>query len=49
MRSNLPTIRIESDEVTGSLHIIVRFEIEKMLIEGALKVKDLPEVWQEDA
>jgi carboxypeptidase Taq len=39
-------IRIESDEVTYSLHIIVRFEIEKMLIEGTLKVKEIPEIWQ---
>lgn len=38
-------IRIESDEVTYSLHIILRFEIEKALIEGSLKVKDIPEVW----
>lgn len=38
-------IRIEADEVTYSLHIIVRFEIEKALIEGSLRVKDLPEAW----
>lgn len=40
-------IRIESDEVTYSLHIIVRFELEKALIEGSLKVKDLPDAWNE--
>ncbi len=40
-------IRIESDEVTYNLHIIVRFEIEKGLIEGSLKVKDLPDIWNE--
>jgi len=40
-------IRIESDEVTYNLHIIVRFEIEKGLIEGKIKVKDLPDVWNE--
>jgi len=39
-------IRIESDEATYSLHIIVRFEIEKMLMEGALKVKEIPEAWK---
>lgn len=39
-------IRIESDEATYSMHIIVRFEIEKMLMEGALKVKEIPEVWK---
>jgi carboxypeptidase Taq len=38
-------IRVEADEVTYSLHIIVRFEIEKALIEGSLKVKDLPDAW----
>ncbi len=38
-------IRTESDEVTYNLHIILRFEIEKDLIEGRLKVKDLPEAW----
>lgn len=38
-------VRIEADEVTYNLHIIVRFEIEKALIEGSLKVKDLPEAW----
>ncbi len=40
-------IRTEADEVTYNLHIIVRFEIEKELIEGALEVKDLPEVWNQ--
>lgn len=40
-------IRIESDEVTYNLHIIVRFEIEKGLIEGQIKVKDLPNIWNE--
>lgn len=40
-------IRIEADEVTYSLHIIVRFELEKALIEGSLKVKDLQEAWNE--
>jgi carboxypeptidase Taq len=40
-------IRIESDEVSYSLHIILRFELEKSLIEGSLKAKDLPEAWNE--
>ncbi len=39
-------IRTESDEVTYNLHIIIRFEIEKGLIEGRIRVKDLPEVWK---
>ncbi len=38
-------IRTESDELTYSLHIIIRYEIEKALIDGDIKVKDLPELW----
>lgn len=38
-------IRVEADEVTYSLHIILRFEIEKALIEGGIKVEDLPKIW----
>ncbi len=38
-------IRVEADEVTYDLHIILRFSIEKRLIEGSLQVADLPEVW----
>jgi len=40
-------IRVEADEVTYNLHIILRFEIEKALIEGQLRVADLPSVWNE--
>jgi len=40
-------IRVEADEVTYSLHIFVRFEIERDLVTGAVKVADLPEVWRE--
>jgi carboxypeptidase Taq len=40
-------IRVEADEVTYSLHIMLRFEIELMLIDGNLCVKDLPEVWNQ--
>lgn len=40
-------IRIESDEVTYNLHIILRFEIEKGLIEGKIKIKDIPDIWNE--
>lgn len=39
-------IRIESDEVTYNLHIMIRYEIEKGLINGTLEVKDLPEIWR---
>lgn len=38
-------IRVEADEVTYTLHVILRFEIEKELIEGTIKVKDVPSVW----
>jgi carboxypeptidase Taq len=38
-------IRVEADEVTYDLHILLRFEIELALVEGRLKVKDLPEAW----
>lgn len=38
-------IRIEADEVTYTLHIILRYELELQLIEGSLKIKDLPEAW----
>jgi carboxypeptidase Taq len=38
-------IRVEADEVTYNLHILLRFELENELLEGRLKVKDLPEAW----
>ncbi len=38
-------IRVEADEVTYCLHVIVRFEIEKELITGKLNVHDLPAAW----
>ncbi|MDN3504698.1 MAG: carboxypeptidase M32 [Rhabdochlamydiaceae bacterium] len=40
-------IRIHADEVTYGLHVILRYEIEKAFVEGKMKVKDLPEVWNE--
>ncbi len=40
-------IRIEADEVTYCLHIIIRFELEKELISGRLQVSELPEVWNQ--
>ncbi len=39
-------IRVEADEVTYSLHIILRFELERDLLEGALDPGDLPEAWR---
>ncbi len=38
-------IRVEADEVTYCLHVILRFEIEQMLISGKLPVSDLPDAW----
>jgi len=38
-------IRIYADEITYNLHIILRYEIEKDLIKGKVKVHDLPELW----
>ena len=38
-------IRVEADECTYNLHIILRFEIEVGLIEGTLKVSEVPEAW----
>jgi carboxypeptidase Taq len=42
-------IRVEADEVTYSLHVILRFELERMLIERKLKVSELPEAWREQS
>ncbi len=39
------TIRIEADESTYGLHIVLRFELERALIAGELDVADLPEAW----
>lgn len=39
-------IRVEADEVTYALHIMIRYELEKALINEELKVADLPEVWR---
>jgi carboxypeptidase Taq len=38
-------IRVEADETTYSLHIILRFELEQRLVDGSLDPKDLPEAW----
>ena len=38
-------IRIEADEATYNLHIILRYELEKELIEGSLSTSELPEAW----
>lgn len=44
-KSEPSLIRIEADELTYNLHIMIRYEIEKQLIAGQIEVKDLPEIW----
>ncbi|MBA3075561.1 MAG: carboxypeptidase M32 [Anaerolineae bacterium] len=38
-------IRVEADEATYNLHVMLRLELEIALMEGSLKVKDLPDAW----
>jgi carboxypeptidase Taq len=40
-------IRTEADEVTYSLHVIIRFEIEKALFADKISISELPQVWNE--
>ena len=40
-------IRIGADEVTYNLHIMLRFELETGLLDGSLRVADLPGLWNE--
>ena len=40
-------IRIDADELTYCLHIMVRYEIEKMIFAGQAEVDDLPKLWKE--
>ncbi len=40
-------IRVEADEVTYNLHILVRFEIEQAFFSGDLKPKDIPAAWND--
>lgn len=40
-------IRVEADEITYPLHVILRFEIEKGFFNGSIEVKDLPEIWNQ--
>lgn len=46
-RAKPSLIRVEADELTYNLHIMLRFEIEQDLIEGRTKVEDLPELWKD--
>ena len=40
-------IRVEADEVTYNLHILIRFEVEQLLLTGELSVDDAPDAWNE--
>lgn len=40
-------IRVDADEVTYNLHVALRFEIERALLDGRLAVKDLPSAWND--
>ncbi|NOX99409.1 MAG: carboxypeptidase M32, partial [Verrucomicrobia bacterium] len=46
-RSSPSYIRVEADEVTYDLHIMLRFELERAIFDGKLAVKDIPGVWNE--
>ena len=40
-------IRVEADEATYNMHIMIRFELERLLMNGDLAVADLPEAWNQ--
>ena len=40
-------IRVDADEVTYNLHVMLRFDLELDLLEGKVAIKDLPRVWRE--
>jgi carboxypeptidase Taq len=40
-------IRVDADEVTYPAHVILRFEIERALVDGTLEVEDIPAAWDE--
>ena len=46
-RSRPSLIRTEADELTYPLHVMIRYELEKALFSGDLKVRDLPGVWND--
>lgn len=46
-RAEFSFIRVESDEATYDLHILLRFDLERRLISGDLKVADVPAAWNE--
>lgn len=46
-RLNISPIRLDADEVSYILHIIIRYEIERDLFDGKINVEDLPMIWSQ--
>ncbi len=46
-RSKPGLIRIDADEVTYGMHVMLRFEIEQDIVEGRIELKDLPTIWNQ--
>jgi carboxypeptidase Taq len=40
-------IRVDADEVTYNLHVMLRFDLEMEMLEGSLSIRDLPEAWHQ--
>ncbi len=40
-------IRVDADEVSYPAHVILRYEIERALIDGEIEVDDIPSLWDE--
>ena len=47
LRSEFSFIRVEADEATYDLHILLRFDLERQLVNGELKVNEVPGAWGE--
>ncbi len=47
-RAEFTPIRVEADEATYDLHILLRFGLERQLLNGDLKVNEIPEAWNEN-
>lgn len=47
-RAEFSFIRVEADEATYDLHILLRFGIERRLVSGELRVEDVPAAWNDD-
>jgi carboxypeptidase Taq len=46
-QANYSPIRVDADEATYDLHVLLRFDIERRLLRGELAVKDIPAAWNE--